>query len=80
MLNKVTKMVIEGKSNINGVDVATFLASVDSKNPANMVFSTRQLNQAACKEHRAEFRADEAAFADYAYSVQDELLASLEQQ
>lgn len=80
MLKHSIRVFIEGKSAIDGVDVASFSASVSSNNPNNIVFSTRQLDQAACKEHRVEVRADEAAFSDYAYSVQDKMLAEFNQQ
>lgn len=79
MLKKNTKVIIEGKSTIDGVDVVAFLVSVDSTNPTNMVFSTRQLDPVAYKQHRVEVRADEAAFQDEAYAIQDSMLAAMEQ-
>lgn len=80
MLKHSIRVFIEGKSTIDGVDVASFSASISSNNLNNIVFSTRQLDQSVCKEHRVEVRADEAAFSDYAYSIQDKMIAEFNKQ
>lgn len=75
---KTTKMVIEGNSVIDGVTVARFFSIIDLANPKNISLSTRQIDKDACKEHRDTVRADEAEFEDYAYSMQDKILAAIE--
>lgn len=75
MLTKTKKITIEGKSVINGVNVAGFVASIDSVDPSQMTLSSFQIDKAACKENRVAVRADEAEFEDYAYAIQDAMLA-----
>lgn len=77
MLTKTRKITIEGKSVIDGVAVAGFNAVIDSTNPAQMTLSSYQINKMAYKENRVAARADEAEFEDYAYEVQDAMLAEL---
>jgi hypothetical protein len=80
MLTTTKKITIEGKSVIDGAAVAGFVASIDSQNPSEMILSSFQINKAAYKEHRVLVRADEAEFEDYAYSIQDAMLAELDAQ
>ena len=77
MLVTAKKVTIEGKSIIDGVHVANFVAAINSANPEEMTLSTVRVNKAAYKEHRINVRLDEAEFEDYAYSVQDAMLADL---
>lgn len=77
MLTKTRKITIEGKSVIDGVAVAGFAASIDSTNPAQMTLSSYQINKELYKKNRVAVRADEAAFEDYVYEVQDAMLAEL---
>ena len=77
MLTTTRKITIEGKSVIDGVAVAGFNAVIDSTNPEQMTLSSYQINKAAYKANRVAARADEAEFEDYAYEVQDAMLAEL---
>ena len=77
MLKISQKITIEGKSVIDGTIVSNFLASINSDDPSMMTLSSIQVDRAAYKEHRVEVRADEAEFEDYAYSVQDEMIAAI---
>lgn len=75
MLSKVQKTTIEGKSVIDGVVVSQFIASINSDDPNQMTLSTVHLNKPAYKEHREAVRADEVEFEEYAFSVQNAMLA-----
>jgi hypothetical protein len=79
MLKKTIKTTLEGKCFVNDQHIATFRATIDSENPADgVIFGETYLDKAACKEHRAIVRADEAEFQDYAYEKQDEMLLEIE--
>lgn len=75
MLKKSEKITIEGKSILDGVELAGFVASIDSNDPTQMNISSWQINKAAYKANRSVARADEAEFEDYAYDIQDEMIA-----
>lgn len=75
MLKKKQKVTIEGRSVIDNIEVAGFVATIDSENPNEINFSSWQINKPMYKEHRVDVRADEAEFEDYAYSIQDTMLA-----
>ena len=78
MLNTTKKITIDGSSVIDGIKVAGFRAEIDSMNPENMNLSSYQTNKAMYKEHRVAVRADEAEFEDYAFSIQDTMIAELQ--
>lgn len=75
MLKVTQKITITGESIIDGVAVAGFSAAIKSNNPSDVVFSSWQNDKQAYKENRVAVRADQAAFEDYVYARQDELLA-----
>lgn len=75
MLQKTQKITIQGVSVIDGAQVAGFSASINSDNPNDITLSSWQIDKALYKEHRVEVRADEAEFEDFAYLVQDEMIA-----
>lgn len=77
MLTKSKKITIEGRSVIDGVQVAGFVASIDSTDPSQMTLSSYQIDKVAYKANRVTARADEAAFEDYAYEVQDAMIAEM---
>lgn len=77
MLKKSLKVTLEGECLIDNSRIARFLAVIDAENPSDIILSTRQIDKAACKEHRDDLRVDEAAFEDYAYSIQDKMLADM---
>lgn len=76
MLKKTQNITITGESVINEISVAGFNATINSENPEDMTLSTWQNNKLACKENRAQVRADQAEFEDYAYTKQDEMIAA----
>lgn len=75
MLKTTKKITISGKSMVNDKEVAGFQAQIDSANPGNMTLNNWQTNAQLYKENRATCRVDQAEFEDYAYSVQDQLIA-----
>lgn len=77
MVNKGTRIFIEGDSVINEKQIAKFFATFDLSNPEDISMSTRQVDKGLCKEYRNDFRSDEAEFEDYAYSIQDKLIAMI---
>lgn len=74
MLTKTKKITLEGRSIIDGNEIAGFVATIDSTDPKNINFSSWQINKDLYKQNRVEVRADEAEFEDYAYSIQDSML------
>ena len=77
MLKKTQKITLEGRSVIDGVEVAGFTATINSEDPNQMRFSSWQINAAMYKENRVAARADEAEFEDFAYTVQDTMIAEM---
>lgn len=75
MLKTTQKITIEGKSVIADTVVTNFVASINSDDPTQLSIASAHPNKLAYKEHRVEARADEAAFEDYVYSIQDKMLA-----
>ena len=61
-------------NDIDGAEAAGFQAQIDSDKPENMTLSNWQTDTQLYKENRDVCRADQAAFEDYAYSVQDQLI------
>lgn len=55
--------------------VAGYHASIDSKNLDNIQFSSWINNTALYKANRTVCRADQAAFEDAVYAMQDEMIA-----
>jgi hypothetical protein len=68
------KIILTGKTVIDGVDVCGYQAQIDSEDPANIAFTNWKTNNEMYKEHRGECRADLAAFEDRAFEVQDKML------
>ena len=77
MLRKTESIIINGNSIINGVEAMGFQATINSENPKAMSISYWQVNAEVYKANRDQCRADQAAFEDYAYSVQDKMIADL---
>lgn len=77
MLVKNENIVINGSSQIDGLEAINFQAQMASNDPLNMTFHSWQSNPQLYKEHREECREDQAAFEDYAYSIQDELISKM---
>lgn len=77
MLKTIKKVTIEGTSVIDDVIVSKFVAAINSEDPSQMTLSSVQINKTAYKANREAVRKDEAEFEDYAFSVQDNMLAEL---
>lgn len=74
-LTKTTKLIIEGKTKVNDVEIAGYRAVIDVENPDGMTFHPWQIDKDACKEYRDIVRADQAEFEDYAYLCQEEVIS-----
>lgn len=74
MLNKVEKINITGESVIGEKVVCAFSAVIDPEKPENVTINQFQRDKEAYKEHRAECRADFAAFEDYVYERQAKMI------
>lgn len=77
MLKTKQSITIDAESIINGVKIATFRAVINSENPNDMNHTTLIHDKLLYKENRVAVRADSAEFEDYAYSVQDNMLAEM---
>lgn len=77
MLEKKEKITITGKSIIEGVEVCGYQAQIDSADPSNIVLTDWQVDKEMYKANRTACRADQAEFEDYAYAVQDEMIAKV---
>ena len=78
MLKIATKVILDGRSVVDDVALARFLVQIDSADPTNMVFSSRPIDADAYKNNIDVVRADEAEFRAYAYSVQDDMIKSID--
>jgi hypothetical protein len=74
MLTK-KKISIIAKTIVDEVEIATHSALLDA-DTGDLSFHTRHDDKAACKEHREVVRADAAEFEDFAYSVQESVMAA----
>ncbi len=79
MLKMTETITIYGNSSVDGVEAAGFQAQINSANPQEMTLNNWQTNPALYKANRSVCRADQAAFEDYAYSVQDKMIQNAEQ-
>lgn len=77
MLKTMKKITINGKSIIDNVEVCGYQAQIDESDPTIMSLSDWYINKELYKANRVECRADLAEFEDYAYTIQDELIAAL---
>lgn len=78
MLKMRQTINLAGESVIDGVLVEGYNASIDSNNLDNVQFGSWINDPVMYKAHRTEVRADEAAFEDAVYAIQDELIAEAE--
>ena len=76
MLEKTTKMVIEGKCKVEGKEIKGFRAIIDFDNNYEMAMHPYPIDAEGCKVHRKEARKAEAEFEDYAYQIQEDLIAA----
>jgi len=77
MLVRSTKVMIEGKSEVNGKGVQGFRAIVDIDNDCKLTMHPYEIDAEAAKENKAAVRKDRDSFEDYAYEVQDKIKASI---
>ena len=76
MLKITSKSVsLTGSITVDNKEVAGCSATIDSKNPANMNFSSWINDSAAYKNNLAKCREDEDEFRKIAREIQDEMLA-----
>ena len=66
-----------GYTTIDGVKVVQYDCTIPSDNPENMRIIVSKLNEQMYKENRVICRADQAAFEDEAYLLQDKYLAEM---
>lgn len=78
MLTIKKEITLTGTSKINGVTAAGYQAKIDSDNPENMNISVWQSDKELYKKNRSVCRADQAAFEDTAYILQEKLIAEKE--
>lgn len=72
------KVLIESKCTVEGKEIAGFRAMFNTDAPEEMSLLPYQIDKVACKDHRDIVRADQAAFEDYAYSIQDNFMHNTE--
>lgn len=77
MLKMQENITITGRSVIDGTEVCGFQATLKTENPDDITFNSWKINKSLYKENRAECRADENEFEDYAYTKQDEMIEAL---
>lgn len=76
MLDGRTKTInINEYSKIGEIRVCSFYANLNGDTPENMDIGRSILDQVAYKANRTAVMKDQAAFEEYAYSVQDGLIA-----
>lgn len=76
MLTTTKKISITGITKINGINVCTHTASINSENPKALALGRVITNQNLYKENHETCIAEQVEFESYAYSVQDEMIAS----
>lgn len=76
MLKREEKIMITGRSVIEGVEACGFQAQIDSTNPNEMSINSWHTDKEVYKANRAACRADQAEFEDYCYGKQDEMIAA----
>lgn len=78
MLTFKKEITLAGESKIDGVIAAGYQAKINSDHPEDMTISVWQTNKELYKNNRTICRADQAAFEDTAYILQEELIAEKE--
>lgn len=73
MLKSNKRIIITGESIIDEAIVCTFSASIDCENPEAATIGQVQRDKEAYKKHRAECRADFAAFEDAVFAEVERL-------
>ncbi|MCD8013301.1 MAG: hypothetical protein LUG99_09015 [Lachnospiraceae bacterium] len=79
MLTTKKTIMITGTSTIDGVAAERYRAEIDQENPEDTAIIATQSNKTLYKENRATCREDRAAFEEYVYTLQEEMLASDEE-
>lgn len=79
MLTTKKTISITGTSAIDGVIAERYRAEIDQEDPADTAIIATQANKSLYKENRTACREDRAAFEEYVYALQDEMLAAEEE-
>lgn len=69
------EITLTGESRIDNVTAEVYRAVINSDNPEDMTLTAVQRDKALYKANRTQCRADNAAFEELAYTVQDEMIA-----
>lgn len=77
MLKTNKAITIKGNSIIDGKNAAGYQAVINSDNPEDMTITNWQIDKTLYKENREQCRADQAAFEDAAYALQNEMIAEM---
>lgn len=78
MLEMKKNVTLTGSSVIDGVVAEGFSAVIDSDNPEDISITSWQNEKKVYKANRTICRADEAAFEEAAYEIQDQMIAEKE--
>lgn len=78
MLTTKKTISITGTSAIDGVTAERYRAEIDQENPEDTAIIATQANKTLYKENRVTCREDRAAFEEYVYALQEEMLAAVE--
>jgi hypothetical protein len=68
------RLTIVADTVVDDVRIATYGAIMNLEN-LSMSLTARKLDEHACKVYRDVVRADQAAFEDFAYEVQEQVMA-----
>ena len=74
MLTISKKVSITGTTSIDGVNVCTYTANINSENPKNLTFGRVIINQDHYKANHETCIAEQVEFENFAYSIQDEMI------
>ena len=70
--------MIYGDSIVDGINIATFSAELRTDSIEQPMFGKMTNDMAAYKTRREQVRADQAAFEDLVFKIQDEMIAEMD--
>ena len=73
------EITLTGESKIDDVVAEVYRAVINSENPEDMTLTAVQRDKALYKANRRQCRADNAEFEELAYTLQDEMLAAMDE-
>ena len=68
------RLTIVGETVVDDVKIASF-GAILNLDDMGMSLTTRKIDEHACKIYRDTVRADQAEFEDFAYEVQEQIMA-----